>query len=51
MKMLRNDFFTKNYTCDYFVGHSRTKRSQPVKVFTKQTAYDKWVNNNLQEAS
>ena len=51
IKMLRNDFFTKNYACDYFCGTSRTKKSQPVKVFTRAVAFEKWVNKReLQEA-
>ena len=48
LNILRNDFFTKNYSCDYFVGHAKRKKTQPVKVFTRQQAFHKWVNN-LQE--
>lgn len=43
LRMLRNDFFTKNYMCEYFCGTARRKRSQPIKVFTKQQAFTKWV--------
>ena len=45
LNILRNDFFTKNYSCDYFVGHAKRKKTQPVKVFTRQAAFKKWVNN------
>ena len=47
LRMMRNDFFTKNYSCDYFVGHARRKKSQPVKVFTKQQAFAKWVTKEV----
>lgn len=44
LRMLRNDFFSRNYMCDYFCGWAKRKKTQPVKVFTRQQAFAKWVN-------
>lgn len=46
LNILRNDFFTKNYSCDYFVGHAKRKKTQPVKVFTRQEAFKKWCKED-----
>jgi len=45
--ILRNDFFTKNYTAEYFCGHAKRKKHQPMKVFTKQQAFAKWVRKEV----
>jgi len=43
LKMLRNDFFSRNFNCKYFIGHAKRKKTQPVKVFTRQEAFSKWM--------
>ncbi len=47
LRMLRNSFFTKNFACDYFVGHAKRKKTQPIKVFTRSQAYQKWVHREV----
>jgi len=42
IRILRNDFFQRNYMCDYFCGIARHSNSQPVKVFSKNEAFMKW---------
>ena len=49
LNILRNDFFTKNYVCDYFVGHAKRKKTQPVKVFTRAIAFQKWCKESKNE--
>jgi len=51
LSVLRNDFFTANYSCDYFVGHAKRKRHQPWKVFSRQGAFKKWVNKPVLEGA
>jgi len=43
-QFLVSEFFKKNFACDYFVGEARRKKHQPVKVFTRQDAYKKWIH-------
>jgi len=43
LKYLRNEFLVKNYSCEYFVGHSLTKKHQPIKVFKRSDAMMKWI--------
>lgn len=50
IKILRNDFFSRNFSAKYFTGHAKRKKHSPWKMFTKQEAYNKWANQ-LQEAS
>ena len=42
---LRGKFFRENYYSKYFVGHAKRKKTQPVKVFTRQEAFMKWIPN------
>lgn len=42
IKLLKNLFFTANYTAEYFVGEALRKKTQPVKVFTRQELYFKY---------
>jgi len=43
-RILKMNFFTVNYHCEYFVGEALRKKTQPVKVF-KRDQLIKGVNN------
>ena len=39
LKILRNDFFIKNYSAKYFTGHAKRKKHSPWKMFSKDKIY------------
>ena len=41
MKAIKLVFFKRHFNCDYFVGEAMRKRTQPVKVFTRQKLLNK----------
>ena len=41
-KVLRVEFMTQNFMCKHFVGHARRKKHEPLKVFDRQSFYDKY---------
>lgn len=49
IRYLRNDFFTKNKDAEYFCGWAKRKKHQPVKVFTRQQAFNKWAKSKTLE--
>ena len=42
-KQFKRDFFRSNLDAEYFVGKALRKKTQPIKVFKKQEAYEKWA--------
>ena len=42
-KELKRLFFEQNNDCLYFIGHAMRKKTQPVKVFSRQGFYDKYI--------
>ncbi len=45
---LKYKYWIANKHCDYFCGQALRKRTQPVKVFKKQQAYEKWAKKIME---
>ena len=44
LKIMKSEFFRRNYMCDYFVGEAHhNKRVNAFKVYNKQDFYDKYL--------
>lgn len=44
---LKDKFFLQNAMCEYFVGEAKRKKTQPVKVFTRQEYYNKFMSHKM----
>lgn len=42
--VLKHLFFRQNFMCTHFVGEARRKKCAPVKVFTRQEFYKKYIS-------
>ena len=42
---LKDKFFLQNNMCEYFVGEAKRKKTQPLKVFTRQEYYMKYMHH------
>jgi len=46
VKNLKEQFFQRNIDAEFFCGEALRKKTQPVKVFKKQEAYEKWAKTS-----
>lgn len=47
LDVLRTEFFKRTFRCEYFIGEARRKKSQPLKVFSRQAFYDKYAKQEI----
>lgn len=48
-KYLRSEFFKQNYACEFYIGHARRKKTEPLKVFRRQDVFKKWIQEKESE--
>jgi len=46
-RYFKQEFFKKNYMCEFFMGEALRKKHKPVKIFDRQEFYDKYASKEV----